>query len=201
MFSLREGESPGDQPGAGTIFEPLAGMTKERVSQSNPLISSLRAEDTHRRILTIRGLRVMLDTDLAALYGVTTGALNQAIKRNPGRFPEDFAFRITTKEKEEVVTKCDHLSRLKFSPILPYAYTEHGAIMASSVLNSEKAIETSVFVVRAFVRMRETLASHRELAQRLNALEKKYDARFHIVFSAIRALMEGPKTPRRRIGF
>jgi hypothetical protein len=108
---------------------------------------------------------------------------------------------MTTREKEEVVTKCDHLSRLKFSPVLPYAYTEHGTIMAASVLNSQRAVETSVFVVRAFVRMRETLTSHRELAHRLNALEKTYDEGFRVVFEAIRALMKPPKTPRRRIGF
>jgi hypothetical protein len=143
----------------------------------------------------------MLDADLAELYGVTTGALNQAVKRNKGRFPEDFAFRLTVEEKEEVVTKCDNLARLKFSPVLPFAFTEHGAIMAASVLNSKRAVETSVYVVRAFVQMREALATHRELAQRLNSLEKKYDAQFRVVFDAIRALMEPPKPPHRRIGF
>lgn len=157
--------------------------------------------DIAHRIITLRGQSVILDSDLAALYRVTTRSLNQAVKRNAGRFPEDFAFRITSKEKEEVVTKCDHLSRLKFSHVQPLAYTEHGTIMAASVLNSQRAIETSVFVVRAFVRMRETLASHRELARRLNTLERTYDARFRVVFDAIRALMNPPKTPRRRIGF
>ncbi len=176
-------------------------MIKGLKPESDRLISPLRAESILQRILTIRGHSVILDLDLAALYRVTTRALNQAVKRNAGRFPEDFAFRITTKEKEEVVTKCDHLSRLKFSPVLPFAYTEHGTIMAASVLNSLRAVETSVFVVRAFVRMRETLASHQELAHRLDKLEKTYDARFRVVFDAIRALMEPPKTPRRRIGF
>jgi len=176
-------------------------MIEDLEPESDTLLSPLRKENISRRILTVRGHSVILDLDLAALYRVTTGALNQAVKRNAGRFPEDFAFRITTKEKEEVVTKCDHLSRLKFSPALPFAYTEHGIIMAASVLNSQRAVETSVFVVRAFVRMRATMASHRELAQRLDALEKTYDARFRVVFDAIRALMEPPKTPRRRIGF
>jgi hypothetical protein len=176
-------------------------MIKDLIPESERLISRLRAESIRQRILTIRGHSVILDLDLAALYQVTTRALNQAVKRNAGRFPEDFAFRITTKEKEEVVTKCDHLSRLKFSPVLPFAYTEHGTIMAASVLNSLRAVETSVFVVRAFVRMRETLASHQEPAHRLDKLEKTYDARFRVVFDAIRALMEPPKTPRRRIGF
>lgn len=91
----------------------------------------------------------MLDADLAELYGVTTGALNQSVKRNKQRFPKDFAFRLSADEKEEVVTKCDHLSRLKFSPVLPLVFTEHGAIMAASVLNSKRAVETSVYIVRA----------------------------------------------------
>jgi hypothetical protein len=191
----------GHNLGSGTLIELFIGMIEKSGPQSDTLLSPLRAENISRRILTVRGHNVILDSDLAALYRVTTGALNQAVKRNAGRFPGDFAFRITKKEKEEVVTKCDHLSRLKFSPVLPFAYTEHGTIMAASVLNSQRAVETSVFVVRAFVRMRETLTSHRELAQRLNALEKTYDARFRVVFEAIRALMEPPKKPRRRIGF
>ena len=104
-------------------------MSDDLKSQSVISKPPLRAEDISRRILTIRGQRVMLDADLAELYGVTTGALNQAVKRNKGRFPEDFAFRLTVEEKEEVVTKCDNLARLKFSPVLPLAFTEHGAIM------------------------------------------------------------------------
>jgi len=176
-------------------------MIEDLLPPFDTLSSRLRAETNSQRILTIQGHSIILDSDLAALYRVTTRALNQAVKRNAGRFPEDFAFRITRKEKEEVVTKCDHLSRLKFSPVLPFAYTEHGTIMAASVLNSKRAVETSVFVVRAFVRMREAMAGHRELAHRLNALEKTYDARFRVVFEAIRALMEPTKTPRRRIGF
>jgi len=176
-------------------------MIKDFEQESDTLLPLHREKNISRRILTVRGQSVILDSDLAALYLVSTSALNQAVKRNAGRFPEDFVFRLTTKEKEEVVTKCDHLSRLKFSPALPFAYTEHGTIMAASVLISQRAVETSVFVVRAFVRMRETMASHRELAQRLYALETTYDARFRVVFDAIRALMEPPKSPRRRIGF
>src|SRR5262249_499805 len=96
------------------------------------------------RILLIRGQKVMLDLDLAALYGTSTKALNQAVKRNAGRFPPEFMFRLTKPEKQEVVTNCDHLQRLKFSPALPYAFTEHGAIMVASVLNTPRAIEVSV---------------------------------------------------------
>jgi len=176
-------------------------MIEKMEPQSITFLSPLREENISQKILTVRVHSVILDSDLADLYRVTTSALNQAVKRNARRFPEDFAFRLTTKEKEEVVTKCDHLSRLKFSPVLPFAYTEHGTIMAASVLNSQRAVETSVFVVRAFVLMRETMASHRGLAQRLSVLETTYDARFRVVFDAIRALMEPPKTPRRRIGF
>jgi len=161
----------------------------------------LEPEDIFKRILIIRGQRVMLDADLAELYGVMTGALNQAVKRNKQRFPIDFAFRLTAEEKEEVVTKCDNLSRLKFSPVLPLAFTEHGAIMAASVLNSKRAVETSVYVVRAFVRMREAVIEHQGLAARMDDLERKYDAQFRVVFEAIRALMEPPKPPGRQIGF
>jgi hypothetical protein len=143
----------------------------------------------------------MLDADIAELYGVTTTRLNEQVKRNRHRFPDDFMFRLTSAEKAEVVAKCDNLARLKFSPVLPIAFTEHGTIMAASVLNSKRAVKISVYVVRAFVRMREALAGHRDLAQRLDEMEKKYDTQFRVVFDAIRALMEPLKPPRRRIGF
>ena len=153
------------------------------------------------RILMIRGHRVMVDTDLADVYGVPTKRLNEQVKRNAGRFPEDFAFRITTEEKLELVAKCDRFSRLKHSTAFPLAFTEHGAIMAANVLNSQRAIEASVYVVRAFVKMREVLASHKELVRRLDEMEGKYDAQFKVVFDAIRGLMEPPAKPRRRIGY
>ena len=155
-----------------------------------------------RSILVIRGERVMLDADLADLYGVPTKALNQAVKRNPERFPQDFAFRLTKREKEQVVTNCDHLRKLRFSPVLPYAFTEHGALMLSSVLRSTAAVEVSIGVVRAFIQIREIAMSHRDLARRLNALESKYDVQFKVVFDAIRQLMgPPPRPPRPRIGF
>lgn len=130
-----------------------------------------------RAILWIRGQRVMLDTDLAFLYGVPTKVLNQAVRRNRERFPKDFMFRLTGREKGKVVTDCDHLARMKFSATLPYAFTEHGAIMLASVLNSPKAIDVSLQVVRTFVRLREILASHAELSRRLDDLEKRHDRR------------------------
>lgn len=104
-------------------------------------------------------------------------------------------------EKAEVVANCDHLKRLKFSPTLPYAFTEHGAIMLASVLNSPIAVQTSVLVVRAFVKLREMLATHKDLAKKLEEIEKKYDAQFKVVFDAIRELMRPPETKRRKIGF
>ena len=158
-----------------------------------------------RRILVIRGLRVMLDADLAEVYGVTTKRLNEQVKRNKGRFPADFMFRLTVAESAEVVANCDHLRRLKFSPVLPFAFTEHGALMAASVLNTERAIQASVFVVRAFVALREIFAGQKQLAAKLNELETRldgHDEALHEIVAAIRELAE-PLTQQRgrRIGF
>jgi len=144
----------------------------------------------------------MLDANLAELYGVTTGALNQAIKRNAERFPEDFMFRLTAEEynsliSQNAISKAGRGGRRK----MPYAFTEQGVAMLSSVLNSERAIQVNIAIMRAFVRMRKMLLSHEELARKVNALEGKYDTQFRVVFDAIRALMEPPKPPRRRIGF
>jgi hypothetical protein len=160
------------------------------------------AERIERGIFVLRGQRVMLDADLAEIYGVPTKALNQAVKRNAERFPGDFMFTLTEAEKQQVVTTCDHLRKLKFSPTLPYAFTEHGAVMLASVLNSATAVQASLQVVRAFVRLRQLLASHAQLARRVEALEKKYDRRFRVVFEAVKQLM-APERARagRRIGF
>ena len=168
-------------------------MTSER--------SLIPAESIERRILLIRGQKVMLDIDLAELYGVPTKALNQAVKRNKDRFPPDFMFRLSKEEKAEVVTICDHLSNLRFSPMLPHAFTEHGILMLSSVLHSKRAVQVNIAIMRAFVRLRELIASHKDLAKKLEELENKYDGQFKVVFDAIRQLMTPlPPTPRR-IGF
>jgi len=143
----------------------------------------------------------MLDADLAVLYGVTTKRLNEQVKRNRDRFPEDFMFQLTEKEKAEVVAICDHLQKLKFSSNLPYAFTEHGAIMLATVLNSPIAVEASIQVVRVFVSLRKMLASNAELSRKLAALEKKYDYQFKIVFDAIRQLMATPEPREKKIGF
>ena len=160
------------------------------------------------RIQLIRGLKVIVDTDLASLYGVSTKAMNQAVKRNAARFPPDFMFRLTAAEKSEVVTNCDHLRNLKYSRTLPCVFTEHGAIQAANVLNSTRAVEMSVFVVRAFVQLRELLSSNKELAVRLDQLEARiekklntHDQSISAMLAAIRELMKPPASPHRGIGF
>lgn len=168
-------------------------------SKSRALLSIRQIEPS---ILVIRGERVILDSDLAVLYGVSTKRLNEQVKRNIDRFPLDFMFRLTSAERSEVVANCDHLARLKFSPTLPFAFTEHGAIMAANVLNSPRAVEASVMVVRAFIRLRQMLISHADLAKKLKELESRYDSQFEIVFDAIRELMEPPPAaPKGKIGF
>ena len=149
-------------------------------------------ERIESRIMLIRGQKVMVDSDLAELYGVSTKRLNEQVKRNRDRFPADFMFKLTAKEKAEVVANCDHLQTLKFSPGLPHAFTEHGAI------------EVSVYVVRAFVKLREMLGTHKELAGKLAELEGRveaHDENITALFEAIRQLMEPPPKPRKRIGF
>ena len=147
---------------------------------------------------------MILDADLAKIYGVSTKKLNQAVKRNTHRFPSEFLFQLTQQEKDEVVTICDHLRNLKYSPFLPFAFTEHGAIMVASVLNSERAIQVSVFVVRAFIRLREMVSTHRELSRRLAELEKRlesHDEQIQMILKAIKQLMAPPEKPTKRIGF
>ncbi len=159
-------------------------------------------ERIEQTIVVLRGPRVILDADLAVLYAVSTKALNQAVKRNLARFPDEFMFRLSTAEKWEVVTNCDHLARLRFSPTMPRAFTEHGVLMAATVLNSQRAIAVSVAIIRAFVRLRAILMSNAELSRRLANLERKYDAQFKVVFDAIRQLMTPPTdSPKPRIGF
>lgn len=157
-------------------------------------------ERIEQKIYVIRGERVMFDSDLADIYGVPTRALNQAVKRNLKRFPEDFMFRLTADELENMRSQIVTASKrnVRFPP---YVFTEHGAIMAANVLNSERAVEASVQVVRAFVKLRQMLASNAELAKKVEALEKKYDAQFKVVFDAIKQLMMPPDKPKGGIGF
>jgi hypothetical protein len=161
-------------------------------------------ERVEKTILLVRGHKVILDADLAKLYGVNTKRLNEQVKRNRQRFPEDFMFQLTAEEKAEVVANCDHLSGLKFSRSLPPAFTEHGAIMVASVLNTPRAIEASIFVVLAFVKLREVLATHKQLARKFADLDKPikdHDEKIEAIFEAIRQLVSPPEKPRKKIGF
>jgi hypothetical protein len=154
-------------------------------------------------ILVVRSQRVMIDANLAALYGVPTKRLNEQVRRNAERFPADFCFRLSAAEvaclRSQFATSNTGRGGRRF---LPFAFTEHGAIMAANVLNSPRAVAMSVHVVRAFVRLRRVLASHRELVRRLDELEARYDGQFKVVFDALRGLMTPPETkPKRKIGF
>lgn len=162
------------------------------------------AESIEEKIFLIRDCRVMLDAELAALYGVSTKQLNQQVKRNRERFPRDFMFRLNEKEWGELVTNCDRLGRLKHSSVLPHVFTEHGAIMLASVLNSQRAIEVSVLVVRAFVKFREMLSTHKELAHKFKELERQlviHDKAIRSLFDTIRQMMAQPEPKSRKIGF
>ena len=158
-------------------------------------------EVVERKIYMIRGHKVMLSIDLAKLYQVEPRALVQAVKRNINRFPEDFMFQLNRREfkilkSQIVISRWGGLRRAT-----PYAFTEQGVAMLSSVLKSERAVQVNIEIMRAFVRLRELLASHTDLARKLNELERKYDAQFKVVFDTIRQLMAPSRTPKRRIGF
>jgi hypothetical protein len=163
--------------------------------------AAIPIERITRAILLIRGHKVMLDQDLAYLYGVATKVSNQAVRRNKSRFPDDFMFQLTREEasllRSQIVTLESRQIRY-----LPYAFTEQGVAMLSSVLRSKRAVRVNIEIMRAFVQLRQILSSHADLARKLAALERKYDAQFKVVFDAIRELMRPPEPPRRpRIGF
>jgi hypothetical protein len=163
--------------------------------------SIVPAEQIENCIYLLRGQRVMLDEDLAMLYGVTTKILNKSVKRNERRFPADFMFRLTTREFENLRFQFG-TSRWGGRRYPPYAFTEQGVAMLSSVLNSKRAIQVNIEIMRAFVRLRQMLSSNVELARKLAALEKKYDVQFRVVFDAIRELMTPPAPKKKRsIGF
>lgn len=158
-------------------------------------------EHIENKILLIRGHKVMLAHDLAKLYGVVTKRLLEQARRNAKRFPEDFMFQLTRQELTNLRSQFA-TSRWGGARYLPYAFTEHGALMAANVLNSQKAVEVSVQVTRAFVKLREMAVSHKELSRKLTDLEAKYDKQFDVVFKAIRQLMAPPPVPpKRKIGF
>jgi hypothetical protein len=159
-------------------------------------------ERIEKSILLIRGQKVMLDRDLADLYGVETKVLKQAVRRNITRFPEDFMFELTKGEFEnwrsQFVTSNRDKMGLRYRPM---AFTEQGVAMLSSVLNSKRAIEVNILIMRAFVKLREMVSSHKDLLRKVEEMEKKYDHQFQVVFEAIKQLMKEAEKPKRRIGF
>jgi hypothetical protein len=149
----------------------------------------------------LRGKKVIIDRDLAFLYSVSTKRLNEQVKRNIKRFPPDFMFQLTGLEKIELVAICDRFNALKHSTVMPYAFTEQGVAMLSSVLNSERAILVNIQIMRAFTQLRRMLLTNHDLRRKIAEIEKKYDCQFKIVFDAIRQLLTPPEKPKRRIGF
>ena len=171
----------------------------KKIETLQPLPAVDRIE---HRIYFVRGHKVMLDSDLAELYEVQTKVLNQAVRRHDARFPEDFMFQLTAEETEalrsQIVTSKKGRGGRRYAA---FVFTEQGVAMLSSVLNSERAVQVNIAIMRAFVRLRSILAEHKDLARKLEALEKKYDSQFRVVFNAIRELMTPTAPPRRRIGF
>jgi hypothetical protein len=170
----------------------------------NDSTSLLQPERIEQAILLIRGQRVMLDRDLAALYGVETKNLNKAVRRNVERFPADFMFQLTADEADSLRFQFGTLKRGQHSKYLPQVFTQEGVAMLSSVLRSPRAIQVNIAIMRVFVRLRETLALHKELAQKLAELERKvatHDDSIRTLFDALRSLTAAPAKPRRQIGF
>jgi hypothetical protein len=161
------------------------------------------------RILFLRNMKVILDSDLSELYGIPTKRLNEQVKRNSKRFPVHFMFQLTNEEKEQVVANCDHLKKLKYSPFLPYAFTEHGIIMLANVLNSDRAIQTSIRIVEVFIKMHEMLTAHKELFLKLIELEKKvasHDEKIMLIFEYLKEIEKTKQqaleqNTRTKIGF
>jgi ORF6N domain len=178
--------------------------TQEGMHRKYFMKSIVPIEVIEHKILFIRGQKVILDRDLALLYGVETRVLNQAVRRNSDRFPDDFMFSLTREEIARIsqsVTSSDaSFKTLKFSKNV-MAFTEYGIAMLSSVLNSQRAIQVNIQIMRTFGKLREMISSHKDLSRKLNDLEKKYDGQFQVVFEAIRQLIEVEEKPKRKIGF
>ncbi len=158
-------------------------------------------ERIEKIILLVRDQKVIVDADLAELYGVSTKALNQAVTRNDQRFPPDFMFRLTKAEKQELVTNCDRLDRLKHSSALPRVFTEQGVAMLSSVLRSERAIQVNIHIMRAFIKLRRCIAGIDDLKSELEKLKEKTDQRFQVVFETLDQLLTVESKPKKKIGY
>ena len=178
---------------------------KENGSNMDESKSVVPVGKIKNRILLIKGEKVIIDADLAEFYGVPTKRLNEQVKRNKDRFPHDFMFQLSPDEKAEVVANCDHLENLKYSRALPYAFTEHGAIMAAGVLNTSRAIEVSVFIVRAFVKVRQMVAGHKDLQRKIAQIERRltdHDEQIIELVNLIKQLLNPEPPPKkRRIGY
>lgn len=166
----------------------------------NNQVVSVGDEEIAHKILWIRGKKVMLDKDLAQLYGVETKVLNQAVRRNSERFPLDFMYQLT-QEEVSVLRSQFVTSSYGGRRYLPYAFTEQGVAMLSSVLKSKRAIEVNIQIMRTFTKLREMMLSQKDLQEKITAMEQKYDEHFQVVFHAIKQLLQEPEKPKRRIGF
>ena len=158
-------------------------------------------ESIESKILLIRGKKVILDRDLALLYGIKTIRLREQVKRNSGRFPEDFMFQLTKDEANMLVSQNAIPTKGSMGGYLPYVFTEHGTLMAANVIKSQVAIEASIAIVRTFTKLREMLATHKDLRKKIEAMEGKYDKQFKVVFDALRSLIGPPDNPKSKIGF
>ena len=178
------------------------------MSKQNEL-SVIPEETIQKKILLIRGKKVMIDNDLAELYGVSTKRLNEQVKRNIKRLPEHFMFQLNKEEKDKVVAICDHLQKLKFSPFLPYAFTEYGIVMLANVLNSDRAIKASVRIVEIFIKMREMLINHKDILAKLDQIEQKFaehDDKILLLFKHLKLLEKSKQEEldfknRKKIGY
>lgn len=184
------------------MYFVLGDMLSSMDKRSQPSRNLILVKQVEHKIFLIRGYRVMLDADLAELYGVETKILNKAVRRNQERFPEGFMLQLKAEEYQNLrfqigTSSSQHGGRR----YLPMAFTEHGVAMLSSVLRSKRAVEVSIAIIKTFVKLRELLATHRDLAKKLEVLERKYNSQFKAVFEAIRELMAPPRLPQRRVGF
>jgi phage regulator Rha-like protein len=169
----------------------------------SPTSAMIPATAISHRIYFVRKTRIMLDADLAQLYGVTTKNLNKAVKRNADRFPADFMFQLKPREMQFLKFQSGTSSRTNHGGrrYKPYAFTEHGVAMLSSVLHSDRAVQVNIAIMRAFLQLRAMLATHEDLRRKINEMEKRYDSKFHAVFSTLRQMLETPIPSKRQIGF
>jgi len=163
--------------------------------------SALPTETIASKIYLVRSQKVMLDRDLAELYGVQTRVLKQAVRRNISRFPPDFMFELTNEEQKSLRSQIVTLKKGQHSKYLSFAFTEQGVAMLSSVLNSARAIQVNIQIIRTFTKLRSLLATHKDLKRKIEAMEKKYDENFQIIFEAIRRLFDEEEKPKRKIGY